>query len=116
MKTIKEEDRLNINTTDPDCIKFKGRQGKHAGYNAQIVTDEKYGLIVNSDAVAESNDLNQFENQINQANEVLGENCETAVADSGYANTDNLKQIGDKGITVIVHNIHISCISRPRIF
>lgn len=102
MKTIKEEDRLNINTTDPECIKFTGRQGKHSGYNAQIVTDEKHGLIVNSDVVAENNDLNQFENQINQANEVLGENCENAVADSGYSNIDNLTQIGDKGITVIV--------------
>ena len=29
----------SINTTDPDCVKVKGRQGIHAGYNGQIRMD-----------------------------------------------------------------------------
>ena len=81
---------------------FKGRQGSHAGYNGQITTDEKHGLIVNSDIINESNDLNQFFNQIEQAEETLETPCKTAVADAGYANVDNLKKTVDKGIDVIV--------------
>lgn len=91
-----------INTTDKEAVNFKSRQGSHAGFNAQVVTDEKHGLIVNADVVAESNDFNQFSSQIDQANEILGENCETATADAGYASIDDLKKIHDQGIIVIV--------------
>ncbi|MBI5182041.1 MAG: IS1182 family transposase [Nitrospirae bacterium] len=102
MQEIKEQDKKSINTTDPDCVKVKGRQGIHAGYNGQIVVDQKHGLIVHSDVVMENNDLNQFSEQINMANEIVEQNCKNACADAGYANTDKLKEIHDKGITVIV--------------
>ncbi len=91
-----------MNTTDKDAINFKGRQGIHAGYNPQVVTDEKNGIVANADVVAESNDLNQFSQQIQQANENLGKKCDVACSDSGYSNVDNLKDSVDEGITVIV--------------
>ncbi len=72
---IKAEERTQLNAVDEDCVKVKGRQGTHAGYNAQIAVDEKHGLIVNSDVVNESNDTNQFSEQVKQANEVLGRKC-----------------------------------------
>lgn len=97
-----QEGLKKINGTDPDCINFKGRQGSHAGYNVQSVTDEKNGLIINTDVVAESNDLNQFSEQIEQANEVLGKQCEKACADAGYFNASNLKKSLKKGIDVVV--------------
>lgn len=102
IKELYENKKKSINTTDKDCVKVKGRQGTHAGYNGQIVTDEKHGLIVQSDVVAESNDINQFSNQIEQAQEIIGKPCENACADAGYANTDDLKKIHDQNIRVIV--------------
>jgi len=102
MKELKEKELKSINSTDPDCVKVKGRQGSHSGYNAQIVVDEKHGIIVNSDVVNENNDYNQFKEQIEQANETLDKECQNACADSGYSNVDNLKEIDDKNITVIV--------------
>lgn len=91
-----------INTTYEESINFKSRQGSHAGFNAQVVTDEKHGLIVSADVVAESNDFNQFSSQIDMANETLGKNWKTATADAGYSSIEDLKEIHDKGITVIV--------------
>jgi transposase len=82
----------------------RGRQGTHAGYNAQIAVDEKYGLIVNSDVVNESNDMKQFSEQVRQANGVLGRKCKRACADAGYANTGNLKEAVGEDIEVIVPN------------
>lgn len=41
MKELNEGGIETINTTDPNCVKVKGRQGIHAGYNGQIVVDEK---------------------------------------------------------------------------
>ncbi len=51
LETLIAEDLKRLNTTDPDCARMHGRQGSHAGYNAQIVVDEQHGLIVNCDVV-----------------------------------------------------------------
>ena len=64
LNRIKAEEKKHLNETDEDCVKVKGRQGVHAGYNAQIAVDERHGLIVNSDVVNESNDANQFSGQV----------------------------------------------------
>jgi len=42
------------------------------------VVDKKHGLIVHSDVVNESNDVNQFAHQIEQANQTLGFKCTNA--------------------------------------
>lgn len=113
VKKIKEEERTQLNAVDGDCVKVCGRQGTHAGYNAQITVDERHGLIVNSDVVNENNDTRQFSEQVRQANELIGNKCKAACADAGYANTANLKAAVEEGIEVIVpsqkqalHNSH----------
>jgi len=102
MKELQKEQVNSMNSTDKDCAKVKSRQGIHAGYNGQIVVDEKHGLIVNSDVTKESTDISQFAKQIEQANQVLGTKCKNACADAGYANTDELKKIDEQNINVIV--------------
>jgi len=102
LKELEEEGVKSKNTTDAECTRINSTQGSHAGYNVQSVVDEKHGLIVNSDVVSENNDLYQFANQIDQANETLGKKCDTACADSGYATTDELEKIDKQEIRVIV--------------
>lgn len=92
----------NINRVDPDCSRVHSRQGTHAGFNAQAVVDEKNGLIVNSDVVSENNDLDQLSNQIELANEVLGDKCKTACGDAGYCNYDKIGELVENEIEVIV--------------
>ncbi len=99
---IEHQQRPSVNTTDHDCTKIHSRQGDHAGYNSQIVVDEKHGLIVSSDVVNENTDDHQFADQINQANEVLGKKCDTACGDCGYATIDELEKIDNQNIEVIV--------------
>jgi transposase len=102
LKTLEDEEKISINTVDPDCTRTNSIHGCHAGYNAQIAVDEKHGLIVSSEVVGENNDLNQFANQVNQANETLEKKCKVACADSGYAATDTLEEINDQKIVVVV--------------
>lgn len=102
LKDIEQESRPSVNTVDPDCAKTHSRQGNHAGFNGQIVVDEKNGLIVSSDVVNENNDHYQFADQIDRANEVLGRKCGTACADAGYAVVEELEKIDKQGIEVIV--------------
>lgn len=102
LKELETEDKKSTNTTDPDCKRMHSVQGSHAAYNMQSVVDEKHGLIVNSDAVSENNDLHQFTNQIEQANDVLDKKCKTACADAGYSRVDDLEKIDRQGIKVVV--------------
>ncbi len=99
---IQQQQRPSVNTTDNDCTKIHSRQGNHAGYNSQSVVDEKHGLIVSCDVVNESNDIHQFADQINQANEVLDEPCQTACGDAGYDDINELEKIDNQNIEVIV--------------
>jgi transposase len=102
LKELEEEKQKSLNTTDPECTRINSLQGSHAGYNFQSTVDEKEGLILSSDVVSENNDLNQFASQINKANQILGKKCKTAVADSGYAATEELEKIDQQEIKVIV--------------
>jgi len=102
LNKLKADGKKSLNTTDTDCTKMHGRQGSHAGYNIQSVVDQKHGLIVNSDVVNENNDLHQFADQIEQAHEILDKKCQTACADAGYADVNELEKIDSQGVKVIV--------------
>ena len=100
LQELKEEE--SFNTTDPECTRIKKGKNFYAGFNFQSTVDKKKGLILSTDVVSENNDLNQFASQINKANHTLNKKCEIAVADCGYASTDQLEKIDNQGIKVIV--------------
>ncbi|MFH1644928.1 MAG: IS1182 family transposase [Candidatus Omnitrophota bacterium] len=110
------EDEKSINTTDKECTRINSVHGSHAGYNAQITVDEKHGLIINTDVVSENNDVNQFANQVKEANKILDKKCDTACADSGYANTDKLEEIHKENIKVIVPSQRQASKKEPKEF
>jgi transposase len=91
-----------INQTDPESAMMGSIQGTHASYNVQSVVDDKHGLITHADVVSDVNDRNQFSNQITQAEEVTGKECEICCGDAGYANTKELERIDRRGTRVIV--------------
>jgi len=99
---LKHEKKAQLNTTDPDCTVMNSTKGTHASYNAQIVVDEKHGLIVSADATSDNFDSGQFAKQVDRANETLGNKCSTACADAGYANNPELEKIAKQDIKVIV--------------
>lgn len=102
LETLQAEDRTRVNITDPDCAPMRGRQGSHAGYNAQIVVDNEQGLIVQADVVKDNNDRQQFASQITAAQETLGRSCETAGADSGYYNGKKIEAMAAVADQVLV--------------
>ena len=102
LEALKESGQEKVNLTDPDCALMHSIQGSHASYNVQSVVEDRHGLIVHVQAVSDSSDVNQFAEQIKQAQEVLEKPCEVACADAGYADTSELKKIDDQGIQVVV--------------
>jgi transposase len=102
VKQLKAEGLPRVNTTDPDCARMHGRQGSHAGYNSQIVTDDQHGLIVHTDVVNDNNDRKQFAEQIQAAREITGKVPDAAGADCGYYNGKELEKMTGVATTVLV--------------
>jgi transposase len=99
---LKAEGLERVNTTDPDCARMHGRQGSHAGYNSQIVTDDQHGLIVHTDVVHDNNDRRQFAQQIQAAQDITGQVPEVAGADCGYYSGKELEKMTAVAATVLV--------------
>jgi transposase len=108
MEELHGDKGKTLNTVDKECTVIHGRQGSHAGYNAQVVVDDKNGLIVSSDTAATNNDMGQFSPQIKKANTEMGKKCSIGVADSGYAQMDDLAKVVTDEIQVIVPSLQIA--------
>lgn len=102
MEALCRQDKASLNTVDSDCYLVHGRQGSHAGFNAQVVVDDKNGLVVSSDLATTNNDIGQFSSQIEKANAEMGKKCDTGVADSGYADVEDLIKTVEEQIQVVV--------------
>jgi len=102
LAVCEQQERTEVNLTDPDCAIMHSVQGSHASYNVQGVVDDKHGLIVQAEAVRDTSDVNQFARQIDRANELFERPCQAACADAGYADTEELEKIDAQGIKVIV--------------
>jgi transposase len=98
----KDGQERTINRTDPDSGLMRSIHGSHASYNVQAVVDDKNGLIVQADAVSESNDANQLSEQIKKAGEVIEKPCETACADSGYSNIKEMDTLDKTEVKIVV--------------
>jgi len=102
LEQMRLEGRDRLNTTDPDSVLVKSRQGIHPGYNGEVVTDAKHGLIADSDVVSASTDIGQFTAHIAQAQETLGKSCQTACGDAGYSDAEDLAPLDENGVDIIV--------------
>jgi len=101
LQQLQDSQKESINSTDPESVKAKGRQGTHAVYNVQSTLDNKHGLIVTAEAVSHSNDSNQLSGQLQAATDVLGHKPQHSCADAGYTGVEDTQKI-DPGINIIV--------------
>jgi transposase len=89
-----------VTLTDPDSRLMRGsRGGSVVGYNVQIAVDDRHGLIAHHAVTQDVSDQNQLAAVAQGAKEELG--CATlqAVADSGYADAEQIKDCEEKGVT-----------------
>ena len=91
-----------LSLTDPDArLLVKSGQGV-AGYNVQAVVDDKHKLIVASEVVNDSSDVNQLHAMAKAAKEALDVETLQVLADEGYYSSIELKACEDDGITAYV--------------
>ena len=94
--------KTQLSLTDPDArLLVKSGQGV-AGYNVQAVVDDKHKLIVASEVVNDSSDVNQLHAMAKAAKDALGAEVLQALADEGYYSSLELKACEDDGIVAYV--------------
>jgi transposase len=99
---LEETGETQLSLTDPDArLLVKGGQGI-AGYNVQAVVDDKHKLIVASEVVNDSSDVNQLHAMAKAAQEALDEKALQVLADEGYYSSTELKACEDDGIKAYV--------------
>ena len=92
-----------VTLTDPDSRLMRASGGGSVvGYNVQIAVDDRHGLIAHHEVTQDVSDQNQLAAVAQGAKQALG--CETlqAVADSGYADAEKIKECEDAGVTPFV--------------
>jgi transposase len=96
-----KEQTPTYNTTDPECAKIHKSNKTTAGYTVQTVVDGKHGLIVHAESTNIPNDAGQFNEQIQNAKDVLGRLPKTAASDTGYYSLPDLSKV-DSAVTVVI--------------
>jgi transposase len=98
-----KEKTPRVGLTDPDCVMLRaaGTTGM-AGYNVQQAVDAEHKLIVAHEVTTERNDHASLEPMATLAQQALGAESMTAIADTGYMNGAQASACEAKGITPVV--------------
>ena len=91
-----------MSLTDPDARLLSKNGQTVAGYNVQAVVDDKHKLIVASEVVNDSSDVNQLHAMAKATKEVLEAKSLQVLADAGYYSSADLKACEDDGIEAYV--------------
>lgn len=102
LQEFQKLDKKHVSSTDKDSRMVKNATGYFMGYNGQVVTDDKNGLIVHSEIVDDAVDYKQLDKQITKANSNLNQQCKTAVADAGYDDFETMQKLSEKGVEILV--------------
>lgn len=104
----KRDKKNRVNLTDPDARLMKHRlHGKHASYNAQLSVDGNR-FIMGSDVINEENDYHQLTRMVKESISNLEgkRKIKKCVADKGYYDANEMKEVMKMGIDPVVKKQH----------
>lgn len=101
-KELETRDLKSIYPSDPDAKTMKDKSGFMPGYNVQSTVDAKHHMIVQMDVTDKQNDIDCLENNVNAVKEQVGLTPETLLADTGYGNEDQLKELIENQKMIVV--------------
>ena len=99
---LKESDDKQVSTVDPDARLMTKRGKTVGGYNAQIAVDDKHKLIAAQEVTQDGNDLQQLAPMTRAAQDALGHEEISVLADSGYCSGEQIRQCEAESATVYV--------------
>lgn len=102
LEALQVQGKTQESRTDPDARLLNKGSQKVAGYNVQIVTDDRHHLIVADAVTSDPNDLHQLYPMSSQAKAVLGVASVEVLADGGYYSAAQLALCVKEQITPYV--------------
>lgn len=102
LQQLKDSGDKQVSTVDQDARLLTKRGQTVAGYNVQIVVDDKHKLIVAEDVTQDGNDVHQLAPMLAKAQDLLQAENLTGLADSGYYEGNQLKTCEDHQISVYI--------------
>lgn len=99
---MQESDSKNIFPSDPDARLMKSKNGFLPAYNVQSVVDARHHLIGMMQVTDHPNDYHDLEPSIHTTEAELGVEISQVVADGGYANEGQVRELEEEHKTVAV--------------
>jgi transposase len=104
LREMDQQSRDQVMPPDADSRMMKLADGrKRFGYNAQVVVDEKSGLIVAQDVVQDESDNYQLTPMLEQVADNLGQVADETVGDGGYKAPSELARAEQRHHPVLVN-------------
>jgi transposase len=104
LRRIKEELPGQLSLTDPDArsMNSAGKGTGTVGYNVQTAVDTKNHMIVAHEVTNVTHDRESLSEMANLARDALGKKSLTALADRGYYNGEQIRDVQLGGMTPLV--------------
>ena len=96
------EEKGQVSLSDPDSRSMSMGHGSQVGYNVQVAVEAKHSLIIASEVTQTTSDLNALGTMALQAQEALGREKLSVVADKGYYNGKEILLCEEIGVTAYV--------------
>jgi transposase len=101
-ESVGKDETPRVGLTDPDCVMLTGKGATMAGYNVQQAVDTRHKLIVAHEVGTQRNDHRCLEPMARAAQQALGGESLTAIADTGYMNGAQAQGCEERHITPVV--------------
>ena len=97
------DEKAQSNFTDPESRIMKtSSEGFQQSYNAQAVVEGENQLVVGTGVTNNASDHGQLIPMVNEAAEVCGETPDQVLADAGYGNEQDLRELEQRDIDAYV--------------
>ena len=108
LKELETSGESQISLTDPDSRAMPKTTKGDVSYNVQVAVDGKHHLMVEHDVTNAVIDSSQLFSMAKKAQEILGKDQLTVVADKGYYHGDEVKACEEAGITPYIQKANTS--------
>lgn len=113
---LEESGERQVSLTDADAKLMKTASGSEVSYNVQTVVDSKLKLLVTYEVTKEGNDLGQLAVMAQAAQQALGVEELTVLADGGYYEGQALKECEEAKLITYVPQPQSGAAKRRNVF
>jgi hypothetical protein len=102
LQEMERIDRQHLHPQEPEARRMSCEGNNPFGYNAQVVVDEKAGVVVAARVNNQENDAGLLVPMTQEAQQNCGSASATMVVDSGYGSGGDIAQAASSGLKVLV--------------